>query len=84
MCPPEVLPALSGWLFLDLGYSFAGLIVEEGVDEWFVRYVFYGQERTNGYISWRRLRSRRKTFPASAGSYMRPIGMNAKPKIFLA
>ncbi len=44
MCATDVLPALSGWLFLDLGYGFAGLIVEEGVDEWLVRYVFYGQE----------------------------------------
>lgn len=43
-CAPEVLPAVSGWLFLELGYGLAGLIVEEGAAEWLVRYVFYGQK----------------------------------------
>ena len=44
MCAPEVLPALSGWLFLELGYGLAGLIVEENAAEWLVRYVFYDQK----------------------------------------
>lgn len=43
-CARDALPAVSGWLFLDLGYSLAGLIVEEGDLEWLVRYVFYSQQ----------------------------------------
>lgn len=42
VCPPASLAELCAWLFTEAGYSFAGLIVEEGRSEWALRYVFYG------------------------------------------
>jgi Ni,Fe-hydrogenase III component G len=42
-CVHAVLPELCGWLFLDLNFGFAGLIVEEGGSEWELRYSFYGE-----------------------------------------
>lgn len=42
-CERAVLAGLCRHLFHDWGYSFAGLIVEETVDAWCLRYVFYGQ-----------------------------------------
>jgi formate hydrogenlyase subunit 5 len=47
-CGSDTIVELCGWLFRDLGYSFAGLIVEEN-NEWVLRYVFYG-ERNMGWI----------------------------------
>jgi len=41
-CARAVLPELCGRLFLEWNFSFAGLIVEEGANEWQLRYVFYG------------------------------------------
>ena len=41
--PPELLPEVCGQLFLDLEFSFAGLVVEEGTNEWHLRYMFYGE-----------------------------------------
>jgi formate hydrogenlyase subunit 5 len=46
-CDPPSLPELSGRLFLEWNFSFAGLIVEEVIvekdpGEWRLRYVFYG------------------------------------------
>ena len=43
------LAQLCGYLFLDWGISFAGLVVEEGANEWQLRYIFYG-EPTVGWI----------------------------------
>ena len=48
-CAPGSLRGLCGWLFSELGYSFAGLIVEESPATWKLRYLFYG-ERTDGQI----------------------------------
>jgi formate hydrogenlyase subunit 5 len=48
-CPPRLVPELSEWLFNDLGYSFAGLIVEQQT-QWQFRYVFYG-DRLAGWIN---------------------------------
>ncbi|HEY6321781.1 MAG TPA: NADH-quinone oxidoreductase subunit C [Thermoanaerobaculia bacterium] len=42
-CAPAVLADLCAWLFQEMGFAFAGLIVEEGVAEWQLRYVFYGE-----------------------------------------
>jgi formate hydrogenlyase subunit 5 len=41
-CERATLQDVSGWLFRELDYSFAGLIVEEGEQAWELRYVFYG------------------------------------------
>jgi len=41
ICVRAALPELSGRLFLEWNFSFTGLIVEEGVNEWQLRYVFY-------------------------------------------
>lgn len=41
-CDRAVLAELCGRLFLEWGFSFAGLIVEEGASEWELRYGFYG------------------------------------------
>jgi formate hydrogenlyase subunit 5 len=35
------LRELCEWLFLERNFSFAGLIMEEGMGEWHLRYVFY-------------------------------------------
>lgn len=48
-CARAELAELCGWLFSKQGYSFAGLIVEEGAAEWQLRYVFYG-ERESGRV----------------------------------
>ena len=40
-CVRAALPELCGRLFLEWNFSFAGLIVEEGTNEWQLRYVFY-------------------------------------------
>jgi formate hydrogenlyase subunit 5 len=40
-CDRVALPELCGRLFLEWEFSFAGLIVEEGLSEWQLRYCFY-------------------------------------------
>lgn len=45
----ELLPEICGRLFLELDFSFAALIVEEGEAEWRLRYIFYG-EREAGWV----------------------------------
>ncbi|HED03980.1 MAG TPA: hypothetical protein ENI60_04345 [Candidatus Fraserbacteria bacterium] len=42
-CAPQTLPELADWLFNELSYQFAGLIVEEAGRHWELRYLFYGQ-----------------------------------------
>ena len=44
--PPELLAEMCGRLFLDMEFSFAGLVVEEGESEWHLRYLFYGEHET--------------------------------------
>ncbi len=41
-CASKTLPEVCDWLFNAAGYSFAGLVVEEGAAEWELRHVFYG------------------------------------------
>jgi len=48
-CVRAALAELCGWLFGEQGFSFAGLMVEEGADEWALRYVFYG-DREAGWV----------------------------------
>jgi len=48
-CNIRELPDMCRWLFSDLGYGLAGLIVEEGASAWELRYVFYG-EREAGWV----------------------------------
>ncbi len=48
-CARAALAELCGWLFLEQGLGFAGLIVEEGETEWRLRYSFYG-EREAGWV----------------------------------
>ena len=45
ICTRPVLAQLCGFLFLDWGISFAGLVVEEGSNEWQLRYIFYGDSK---------------------------------------
>jgi len=45
-CTCDALDTLCGWLFLEQEFSFAGLVVEEGKDEWHLRYCFYGESGT--------------------------------------
>ena len=42
-CASKMLPEVCAWLFNAAGYSFAGLIVEEGASQWELRHVFYGK-----------------------------------------
>jgi formate hydrogenlyase subunit 5 len=44
-----ILPEVARWLAADLGYRFAGLVVEEQPAEWEIRYLFYGQ-RGAGWV----------------------------------
>ena len=48
-CDRTALPELSGRLFLEWDFSFAGLMVEEGACEWQLRYCFYG-DREAGWV----------------------------------
>ncbi|HUJ11876.1 MAG TPA: NADH-quinone oxidoreductase subunit C [Verrucomicrobiae bacterium] len=48
-CFPDILRELARWLFAELSYRFAGLIVEEGENEWELRYGFYGR-RDEGFV----------------------------------
>jgi formate hydrogenlyase subunit 5 len=48
-CERGVLAELCERLFHDWGLAFAGLIVEEGAEEWMLRYLFYG-ERDAGRV----------------------------------
>jgi formate hydrogenlyase subunit 5 len=48
-CGRAELPELCGWLFLERHFSFAGLVVEEGANEWQLRYCFFG-EREEGWV----------------------------------
>jgi Ni,Fe-hydrogenase III large subunit/Ni,Fe-hydrogenase III component G len=48
-CARSVLAELCGRLFLEWGFSFASLIVEETSTEWLLRYAFYG-ERPAGWV----------------------------------
>jgi formate hydrogenlyase subunit 5 len=48
-CTRAVLADLCRRIFQDWGFSFAGLIVEEGRSEWQLRYAFYG-ERDAGWV----------------------------------
>jgi hypothetical protein len=42
-CYPSDLQGLCEWLFSELDYSFATLVVEEEAASWFLRYIFYGE-----------------------------------------
>lgn len=42
ICTPDDLQELCGWLFTELDYSFATLVVEEEAAAWSLRYIFYG------------------------------------------
>jgi len=48
-CEAAALPAICKWLSLEIHYSFAGLIVEEGSLDWELRYMFYG-DRDEGWV----------------------------------
>jgi len=48
-CTSNALPAVCTWLFTEAGYSFAGLVAEEGASQWELRYLFYG-ERAMGWV----------------------------------
>jgi len=48
-CERATLVDLCRRLFHEWDFSFAGLIVEEGADDWRLRYVFYG-ERDAGWV----------------------------------
>jgi formate hydrogenlyase subunit 5 len=41
-CAATDLPDVCRWLVSEMGYSFATLIVQEGMSDWLLRYVFYG------------------------------------------
>jgi formate hydrogenlyase subunit 5 len=47
-CSNDLVPQLCGWLFLDWGLSFAGLVVEQLSEQWELRHCFYGE----GDIGW--------------------------------
>ena len=49
ICVRAVLADLCRRIFHEWGFSFAGLIVEEGLSVWQLRYVFYG-ERGSGWV----------------------------------
>ncbi len=53
-CPPsEILPEVARWVVVELGYRFAGLIVDHEPEAWDLRYLFYSVQ---GPAGWARLR----------------------------
>lgn len=48
-CERAALADVCRCLFHEWDFGFAGLIVEEGAEEWYLRYVFYG-ERDAGWV----------------------------------
>jgi formate hydrogenlyase subunit 5 len=42
-CDRSMLPELCRRIFHDWGFSFSGLVVEEGASDWDLRYLFYGE-----------------------------------------
>jgi len=63
-CPRTALAGLCQWLFHELHFSFASLIVEENANEWLLRYCFYG-ERESGWVHvLARAPLAEKTFPS--------------------
>ena len=48
-CPASELVTVCSWLFAQRGYSFAGLVVEDRISEWNLRYLFYG-DREDGQV----------------------------------
>ena len=40
---PRQVPEVCDWLFNELGYHFAGLVVEEGAEQWDIWYIFVGE-----------------------------------------
>ncbi len=45
-CDIRALPDVCGWLFSQLEYSFASLVVEETLEHWLLRYIFYGNQES--------------------------------------
>ncbi|MEJ2683939.1 MAG: NADH-quinone oxidoreductase subunit C [Candidatus Sulfobium sp.] len=43
-CDRPVLPELCRWLFLKCNFSYAGMVVEEGEDEWQLLHIFYSDD----------------------------------------
>jgi formate hydrogenlyase subunit 5 len=41
-CRRDSLAAVAAWLFAELGFAFATLVVEEGASDWSLTHVFYG------------------------------------------
>ncbi|NPV04638.1 MAG: hypothetical protein HPY67_07890 [Syntrophaceae bacterium] len=41
-CGKRLAADVCRWLFAELGYTFATMVVEEGSSEWLLRYIFYG------------------------------------------
>jgi formate hydrogenlyase subunit 5 len=66
-CARAALVELCGWLFLEQEFGFAGLIVEEGVDEWGLRYVFYGHHEAGWVHVLVNAPLTERTFPSIAG-----------------
>jgi formate hydrogenlyase subunit 5 len=48
-CEPSALTEVCSWLFSELGYSFASLVIEEEAAEYSLRYIFYG-DLENGQV----------------------------------
>jgi formate hydrogenlyase subunit 5 len=70
-CPPsEVLPEVVRWAVVELGYRFAGLIVEQETEEWDLRYLFYSIEGPPGWV---RLRVRQPLEMRSIPSISRQV-----------
>jgi Ni,Fe-hydrogenase III large subunit/NADH:ubiquinone oxidoreductase subunit C len=42
-CEPRQVPLVCDWIFNELGYHFAGLVVEEWAKQWDVWYIFVGE-----------------------------------------
>jgi formate hydrogenlyase subunit 5 len=40
-CNPSEIQAICNWLFNELGYAFASLVVEDTPSQWLLRYLFY-------------------------------------------
>jgi Ni,Fe-hydrogenase III large subunit/Ni,Fe-hydrogenase III component G len=63
-CAHGFVPQLCGWLFLEWKFSFAGLVVEQGGQEWQLRHCFYGEADAGWIHVVMRAPLRQTTFPS--------------------
>lgn len=63
-CDQGEIQAICNWLFNELGYTFASLVVEETLSHWLLHYIFYGDHDAGQVHSLIRLDKPQLTIPS--------------------